>query len=148
MFNEILQKSIAGFFFGLGAAIAAILMIFIYDSYRHEMKGWFGNTYVHYWKENNPGLEILNHKKRDDAEIYTIVGNITNKGKIPLKDIEIAGRVKDGEYVLGSCNGYVEGGQYLNPNETSFFIVKCHELKTSENPYPYTLYFNSAIGYE
>ncbi len=148
MFNEIYHKSIIGFFFGVGASVAVIAMIFTYETYRYEVKQWFGPTYVHYSDVDIPDLEITLHKLRNDTEQYTVVGKVSNNGSTPLKDIHVKIEIIDGEFILGRCYGYVDGGQYLNKGDVGYFSIDCRDLKTLENKYPYKISLDSAVAYE
>ena len=131
MFNELFQKSIIGFFFGLGASVAVVSMIFTYETYRYEIKQWFGPTYIRYTNEEVPNLEIVSHKQRNDTEQYTVVGKVSNNASMPLKDILVKIEVIDGEIILGRCHGSVDGGQYLNKGEVGYFSIDSRDFKTS-----------------
>jgi hypothetical protein len=148
MFNEILQKSVVGFFFGLGASVSVVVMIFTYETYSYEIKQWFGPTYVHYSDQEITHLEIISHKQRNETEQYTVVGKVSNTGSTPLKDILVKIEIIDGEFILGSCHGSVDGGQYLNKGDVGYFSIDCRNLKTDETKYPYKISLDRAVAYE
>lgn len=148
MFKEILQKSVVGFFFGLGASIAAFSIILFYEANRSQVKGWFGPNYTFLHGKELSGVEITAHKQRQDTEKYTVVGKVQNNSEIPIRGISIEVQILDGEFLLGRCVDGVDRGQYLNKGESGFFSVECRNLTTAENKYPYKVLINSAVAYE
>mgnify|MGYP003384649745 CR=1 FL=1 len=149
MLKEIIQKSIVGFFFGLGMAVAGLAVIAFYDANQSLVKSWFGPSYERFGKGAIPSaLKITKHKQRTDSEMFTVVGFVENDGEDSYRDVEVRIDIKDNEFVLGRCNGYVDRGQFLNKGETSPFIIECRDLKTLENQHPYEIYINYALEYK
>lgn len=151
MFKEIFQKSIVGFFFGLGTAVSVTLMIGVYDQYRYKIKNLFGPNYIHYLGDSVSDLKILEHKQRLDTELFTVVGNVKNESDNLYKSVRVRIDIMDGEFILGSCTSdahTVVGGEYLNKGDTGNFVINCRELTTSENQYPYKIYFESVVEIE
>ena len=151
MFKEILQKSIVGFFFGLGLAVSVTLIFTIYDQYRYKIKNLFGPNAIHYVGDSISDLTILKHKQRMDTENYTVVGYVKNVSETLYKSVDIRIDIMDGEFILGSCYDQAQtdiGKGYFNAGDTGNFIISCRELSTSGNKYPYKIYIDSAVGLE
>ncbi len=63
--KAVLLKLIQGVGFGVGAALVIVIAISLYDSYRQKIKSWFGPNCLQLKEVEDPGLEIVFHKRRE-----------------------------------------------------------------------------------